>query len=1405
MMGGKYVWMALKRRTALSLGLATTLWASGAPTAQAQFNFGFNSEGPAPITASGDAAMSRDIGGVRGSYTGAIQAILTDPNSANTMFIGGTNGGVWRTTNGGQTWTPLTDNQSSLSIASLAYKGGDSQTIYAGIGLTSNGAFGNNSPADRGGARTGILYSSNGGTSWQQLGGAGALQGKSVVGVAARGDVVLAATAELNDAGATAGYGLYRSVGGGNFQLVTGLPAGPAYSVVGQGTQLSPYYVTIAGAGVYKSVDNGAGWLPVQGPTVSANQAARVSLGPNGSVAVAVFDTRANNGETAPTGGKLVALYLAPDGTNFKTLQVPAVNTGNQANTNLTIAIDKTNPNIVYVAGDVSPIDGAVTLAAYRVTLQPDGKSVVQTITDDGTANNSTVHADARAFAFDSSGRLLLVTDGGIYTRTNPQNNSGVWSGLNTSSLALLEAYAVAYDAVSKRLVVAAQDNGPAIQDKSRGPGFTGLTTGDGTNAAVNDRTHAGSAQSIVYTSIQNLGFLRRQLVGADGGSIDNILLLGAPTAAFDANNNVIQNKSNPIWNFYLGTNSTNSDFVANGAPGKLPFASRLVLNRYDPSHVAIGTNYVYTTTDQKMLDAYNGVDSNPLTNVSPQDGFGKPIRIGPISAIAYGTGVGNNNPFANAMVVGADSQAGERLYFSADVTATNLAVKPNYLGQAPTSLVFDGLTSQRFFVADGANLWRTGNAGDAFDNNLTARLGVLGITRPTSVEFISFNGVNALLTGGIRSDPFAQSPIAVGISRDGVLDPLQPFGVGLPNTMVNLLAYNSSVDVLAVSLWGRGIWTLYDVSSYFPTADKLIYGLAGNDSAPDPFYLSNGEKASRPLEKYGAGTLTLSGTASYKGPTTVFGGTMVVNGSIASSSGLNVNPGATLTGGGIVPATIMSGVIAPGMAANGPTMITVNKSYTQTAGSTYLAGFNAAGQSDRIAVNGTASIQGGSLVATAQGSGIYAPRTTYTLVSTTGGLSGGFSSYSLATSPFLQPSFTSDANNLYLNLTINGFLAAAQTPLQAAVGAAIDSSVYSATGDYATVLGTLASLTPSQMPSILTSLSGMNYSGFSNSMVQGAQLFMSNFLSQASSANRGLNKIALAEACDVACDTPEPAKWGVWGGGLGGLGTVGAGQPLGGVTYNLGGFAAGLDRKITDTALAGVTVGYTGGTQWVSGFSGQGYSDTFLAGLYGGYAEGPVYLDGVVGYAYTSNRLSRSLIIPGLAARTATGQAGANQVYGQVEGGYRFDVGTPAAAFVTPFARLQAYSGAQNAFTENGAQSLSLSVAGQTTNSFRSVIGAQIGGAMDLGWREKLGVQLRLGWSHEYADTNRPVTASFVGAPSAPFTTYGIGPQRDGAVVGLAANTAIAEATSVYLRYEGNISGQDGSHALTAGVRMSW
>ena len=67
------------------------------------------------------------------------------------------------------------------------------------------------------------------------------------------------------------------------------------------------------------------------------------------------------------------------------------------------------------------------------------------------------------------------------------------------------------------------------------------------------------------------------------------------------------------------------------------------------------------------------------------------------------------------------------------------------------------------------------------------------------------------------------------------------------------------------------------------------------------------------------------------------------------------------------------------------------------------------------------------------------------------------------------------------------------------------------------------------------------------------------------------------------------------------------------------------------------------------------------------------------------------------------------------------------------------------------------------------------------------------------------PSVCFLAGAPASPFTTFGISPVRDGVLLGLSASTAVAEATSLYLRYEGTLAGPDGSQALTAGMRMTW
>ena len=101
-----------------------------------------------------------------------------------------------------------------------------------------------------------------------------------------------------------------------------------------------------------------------------------------------------------------------------------------------------------------------------------------------------------------------------------------------------------------------------------------------------------------------------------------------------------------------------------------------------------------------------------------------------------------------------------------------------------------------------------------------TSNLTTLGYLLPMSLEFISNNGVNALLVGGVNTFANGHSPLAVADSDTlGNLANWRPFGFGLPNTFVYQMAYNPTVDVLAMSLLGRGTWLLYDTTAYFPTA----------------------------------------------------------------------------------------------------------------------------------------------------------------------------------------------------------------------------------------------------------------------------------------------------------------------------------------------------------------------------------------------------------------------------------------------------------------------------------------------------------------------------------------------------------------------------------------------------------
>jgi len=101
----------------------------------------------------------RLIGPFRGGRALAVTGVSSQPN---TYYFGAVAGGVWKTTDGGVSWDPLFDKQTTSSIGSIAVSESDPNVIYVGTGeacIRGNISFGD-----------GVYRSNDGGKTWNNVG-----------------------------------------------------------------------------------------------------------------------------------------------------------------------------------------------------------------------------------------------------------------------------------------------------------------------------------------------------------------------------------------------------------------------------------------------------------------------------------------------------------------------------------------------------------------------------------------------------------------------------------------------------------------------------------------------------------------------------------------------------------------------------------------------------------------------------------------------------------------------------------------------------------------------------------------------------------------------------------------------------------------------------------------------------------------------------------------------------------------------------------------------------------------------------------------------------------------------------------------------------------------------------------
>src|SRR3954447_6339836 len=71
---------------------------------------------------------------------GRVSAGAVDPADPNTYYFGSPGGGVWKSTNAAQTWTPMFDRTGVASIGALAVARSNPRVIYAGTGEETAGS-----------------------------------------------------------------------------------------------------------------------------------------------------------------------------------------------------------------------------------------------------------------------------------------------------------------------------------------------------------------------------------------------------------------------------------------------------------------------------------------------------------------------------------------------------------------------------------------------------------------------------------------------------------------------------------------------------------------------------------------------------------------------------------------------------------------------------------------------------------------------------------------------------------------------------------------------------------------------------------------------------------------------------------------------------------------------------------------------------------------------------------------------------------------------------------------------------------------------------------------------------------------------------------------------------------------
>lgn len=398
-----------------------------------------------------------------GNGIGRVNAIAFHPTDPLTLWAGSPSGGLWKTIDGGNTWTTNTDMLTNLGISDIVINPDNVDEMYLASG-------------DRDGGDTeayGVLKSTDGGQNWDLTQLVFSVPGNTQI------HRLLMDSANTQTLYAATSDGIYKTTdGGANWVQKTSSGTGDLEFIPGSSTDL----LAVVGSNVFRSADAGDSWQ-LSSTGIPTDDVGRIKLAVSPSDPEYAYLIIGNNGsgfralcQSADSGSTWTVKSESP---NILGYSPDGADPGGQAWYDLDIVVHPTNPQEIWIGG----------INTWKSTNGGTSWNITGHWTGDGGA--PLIHADQHFLAFSPvTGKIWIGNDGGVWTL----DNSGLWF-IKSNKMAITQYYRFGNSKTSNaRVIAGAQDNGTHFR---KTVGWSGVIGGDGMEAMIDHEN-----PDIVYGTI---------------------------------------------------------------------------------------------------------------------------------------------------------------------------------------------------------------------------------------------------------------------------------------------------------------------------------------------------------------------------------------------------------------------------------------------------------------------------------------------------------------------------------------------------------------------------------------------------------------------------------------------------------------------------------------------------------------------------------------------------------------------------------------------------------------------------------------------------------------------------------------------------------------------------------------